>query len=240
MPITSMSSLRSPTICCFSIALRTAVSRSRRRAARSNSSSRRRRRASRASRRLTMSSVSPSRNAHSSSTSWRYGHLVDLADARAGALLDVEQQARPAEPLVLVELRRAARADREAPQQQVERVADRVGVGVRAEVAGALALAAPHHQRPRPLVVDGHGEERVALVVAEPDVEPRIVLLDEAELEHERLDLVADRRPLDRLGRRPPSAPCAGACCAATGSSSTGAGAGSRPCRRRSPGRGRP
>ena len=39
---------------------------------------------------------------------------IDLAHARPGALLDVEQQARPAEPVVLVELGRAARTDREA------------------------------------------------------------------------------------------------------------------------------
>ncbi len=187
-----------------------------------------------------MSSVSPSRNAAEFVDQLPVRHRIDLSDARPGALLDVEQQARTAESLVLVELRRAARADREAPQQQVEGVADRIGVGVRTEVPGSLALPAAHHQRPRPVVVHGDGEERVALVVAEPNVEPRIVLLDEAELEHEGLDLVADRGPLHRLGGRPPSARCAGACCAATGSSSTGAGAGSRPCRRRSPGRGRP
>ena len=128
-------------------------------------------------------------------------HLIDLADARSGALLDVEQQARAAESVVLVELGRAARADREAAQQEVERVADRVGVGVRPEVPRALALAAAHHERPRPLLVDGHREERVALVVAQPDVEPRVVLLDQRELEHQRLDLVAHRRPLDRLRR---------------------------------------
>ncbi len=51
---------------------------------------------------------------HSSFTSCAVRHLLDLADARAGALLDVEQQARPAETLVLVELGRAAGADREA------------------------------------------------------------------------------------------------------------------------------
>ena len=187
-----------------------------------------------------MSSVSPSRNSHSSVDELAVRHLVDLADARPGALLDVEQQARPAEPLVLVELRRAARADREAAQQQIERVADGVGVGVRPEVAGALALAAAHHHRPRPLLVDGDRQERVALVVAQPDVEPRVVLLDERVLEHQRLDLVAHRRPLDRSRRSRPSARCADAGCAAPGSSSTAAGAGSTPCRRRSPGRGRP
>ena len=124
--------------------------------------------------------------------------LVDLPDTRRAALLDVEQQTRPTEALVLVELARAARTDREAAQEQVERLADRVGVCVRAEVAGALALASPHDHGPRVLLVEGHGEERVALVVAQPHVEPRSVLLDEAVLEHERLDLVADLDPLDR------------------------------------------
>ena len=74
------------------------------------------------------------------------GDLVDLADTRPGALLDVEQQARPAEALVLLELRRAARADRERAQQLVERLADGVGVGVRARSSGspcACARASP-------------------------------------------------------------------------------------------------
>ena len=137
-------------------------------------------------------------------------HLVDLADARAGALLDVEQQARPPETLVLVELRLAAGADREAPQQEVEGVADRVGVGIRAEVAGALALAAAHHQRARPLLVDGDGEERVALVVAQAHVEARVVLLDQRVLEHQRLDLVAHHRSTRPTRPSRPSARFAG------------------------------
>ncbi len=125
-------------------------------------------------------------------------HLVDLADARSGALLDVEQQARPAEPVVLVELARRAGPDREGSQQQVERVADRVGVRVRPEVTNALALAPAHHHRSRPLLVEGDGEERIALVVAQSDVEPRAVLLDQRVLEHQCLDLVAHLDPLHR------------------------------------------
>ena len=125
--------------------------------------------------------------------------LVDLADARTAALLDVVQQAWTAEPLMLVELARAARANRETAQQQIEGVANRVGVRVRPEVLGALALAAAHHQRPRELLVERDRQERVALVVAQPDVEPRPMLLDEAVLEHQRLDLVADLDPLHRL-----------------------------------------
>ena len=128
-------------------------------------------------------------------------HLLDLADARPRALLDVVEQAWLAQPLVLVELRRAAGPDREAPQQQIERVPDRIGVRVRPEVPDALTLATAHHHRPWPLLVHRHRQERVRLVVPEPHVEPRIVLLDQRVLEHQRLDLVAHDRPLDRLCR---------------------------------------
>ncbi len=128
-------------------------------------------------------------------------HLLDLADARAGALLDVEQQARPPETLVLIELRLAARSHGERPQQEVEGVADCVRMGVGPEVTRALAFAATHHERSGPLLVDGDGEERVALVVAKAHVETRVVLLDERVLEHQRFDLVAHDRPLHGLGR---------------------------------------
>ena len=50
-------------------------------------------------------------------------------------------------------------------------------VAVGAEVADALALAPPDHRRPGPLVVDGHGQPRVALVVLQPDVEAGLVRL---------------------------------------------------------------
>ena len=154
MPITSRSSGRSVTICCFSMALRTLVSRSRRRAARSNS------RASAASciccsSRRTTGSVSPSRKSSSS-----LDQPVVLARSSISpthgpaALLDVEQQARPAQARGGVELVVGAGADRERAQQQVERLPDGVGVAVGAEVADALALLAPHDHRPGPLVVE--------------------------------------------------------------------------------------
>ena len=44
-------------------------------------------------------------------------------------------------------------------------------------------------------------EERIALVVDQADVEPRAVLLDQAVLEHEGFDVVADLDPLDGLRR---------------------------------------
>ena len=125
---------------------------------------------------------------------------LDLADTRTGALLDVEQQTGAPETFVLRELGRAARADRKRPQQEVEGVANGVGVGIRAEIAGSLALASSHHQGSGPFVVDGDGEKGVTLVVPQPHVEARTVLLDQRVFEHQRLDLVAHRGPLDRLG----------------------------------------
>ena len=67
---------------------------------------------------------------------------VDPADARRGALADVAEQAGAPDLAVPLEDPGAAGARREDAQQQVDRLADRPGVGVRAEVAHALALGA--------------------------------------------------------------------------------------------------
>ena len=136
----------------------------------------------------------------SSSTRSMYSSWSTAPTHGADALLDVRVEAGPTEALVAVELALGARADREGAQQQVERLPDRVGVGVGTEVADALALGAPHHHRPWPLLVEGDRQVRVGLVVLQPDVEAGPVLLDEVELEEQRLDLVADRDPLDRVG----------------------------------------
>ena len=128
--------------------------------------------------------------------------LGDLADARTGALLDVEQQTRFAELLVPVELVVRAGADGERPQQFVERVADGVRVRVRAEVPRALATPPTHDRRPGPLVGQRDRQERVRLVVHQTHVEAGAVLLDEGVLQHEGLDLVADLDPLHRGRRR--------------------------------------
>ena len=182
------------------MALRTVASRSRRRAARSNSS--------RVGRLLHLT-LEPLHH-RLGVTAEELDQLVDQTvvlllvdgpDARGAALLDVTQKARAAQAVVVVELVVRARPHRERPQQQVERLPDGVGVAVGTEVAHALALLAPHDHGPGPLVVEGDGQERVALVVPQPDVEPGPVLLDEAVLEHEGLDVVADLDPLDALGR---------------------------------------
>ena len=116
---------------------------------------------------------------------------------RCRALADVAQQARTPDLGCPLEHALGAGTGREHPQQQVERLADRPGMGVRTEVANALALGPPHHLQPRELLVEGDGEPGIALVVAVFDVEPRVVLLDPGVLELERLDLVVDDRPLD-------------------------------------------
>ena len=125
---------------------------------------------------------------------------ADVVDARRRALLDVGVQAGPAEPPVPLELVVVAGADRERPQQEVERLPDGVGMGERPVVADAVALGAPHHHGPGPLLADGDGQVGVGLVVLQPDVEAGLVLLDEVELEEQRLDLVADQGPLHALG----------------------------------------
>ena len=125
----------------------------------------------------------------------------DLADARSSALLDVVQQARPAEPLVGGQLAVAAGADRERSQQQIQRFADGIGVPVRAEVPIPALATAAHHHRPRPFVKQRHRQERVRLVVSKPHVESRLMPLDEAVLEHERVDLGGNLNPLHRSGR---------------------------------------
>ena len=128
------------------------------------------------------------------------GVLVDGVDAGTGALLDVKQQAGPTQPVVAVELVVGTGPQREGPQQEVEGLPDGVGMAEWSVVADPLPLAPPHHHRPRPLLVEGDGQERIALVVTEPDVEAGLVLLDQGVLEQQRLDVVADLDPLDGLG----------------------------------------
>ena len=106
-------------------------------------------------------------------------------------------------------------------------------MGVRAEVADALALGAAHHLDPRVLLVERDGQVGVALVVAVLDVEPRVELLDPGVLELQRLDLGGRRRSTPPTRPWSPSSGCAGAGRPGPGSTSRAAAAGSWPCRRR-------
>ncbi len=124
----------------------------------------------------------------------------DAADARRRALGDVAEQAGPVALALPLEHPGAARPDGEHAQQLVDRLPDRPRVGVRPEVAHALALGSPHHHHPRVLLVQGDGQVRIGLVVAVADVEPGVELLDPGVLELEGLDLGGDDRPVDARG----------------------------------------
>jgi hypothetical protein len=125
----------------------------------------------------------------------------DLPGARRRAAVDVEQQAGPARPRCPVVDPLAAGADREDPQEQVERLADRVRVRVRAEAAVPLAHLAPLDAGPGDLLRGGEDEVGVGLVVAVADVVPRAVPLDQRVLEVQRRDLRVDHDPVDRPRR---------------------------------------
>ena len=124
----------------------------------------------------------------------------DLSDARPGALLDVEQEARAAPRGVILEFAVRTGADRKRLQKEIERVADGVGVGERPKVLVAFPSGSATHPGGRPFVSSGQRQERIALVVPEANVETRSVLLDERVLEHERLDLVVGDDEVDRVG----------------------------------------
>jgi hypothetical protein len=126
---------------------------------------------------------------------------VDPADAGCGALADVAEEAGAADLAGALEHAVGAGASREDARQRVERFADGPRVGVGPEVADALLLRPAHHLQPRVLLVEGDREARVALVVAVPDVEPRVELLDPVVLELEGLDLGADDGPVDARRR---------------------------------------
>ena len=107
------------------------------------------------------------------------GVLRDRLDARALAALDVVQEARPLEgALALPDVDRAG-PEREQAADEVHRLVDARRRGVRPEVAAAVGRQLAGPLDPREVVAQGDLDVRVALVVLEPDVEPRLVALDE-------------------------------------------------------------
>ncbi len=126
---------------------------------------------------------------------------VCCGHARPGASADVVVEARPARPRALVEEVVGAGSDREDPRHRIQRVPDRPGVPVRPEVADLLPLGAPQDLRARPLLPHRERQVGIGLVVAVPDVEPGQVLLDQVELEHQRVDLAGRDDPLDARSR---------------------------------------
>ena len=123
----------------------------------------------------------------------------DLIDAGPRTLFDMEEQARAAELRVPFQLVVRACAHRKRPEQEVERLPDRIGMTEGTEIPHALALLPSHDPGPRPFIGLGDRKKRVALVIDEANVEPRSMLFDERILEHERLEFVVYLDPLNRL-----------------------------------------
>ena len=120
----------------------------------------------------------------------------DPPDTGGRALADVAEQTGAADLGGALEDTGGARPYREDAQHQVDGLADGPGVAVRTEVAHALLLGAAHDLDAGELLVEGHREVRIALVVAVLDVEARVELLDPGVFELERLDLGGDDGPL--------------------------------------------
>ena len=121
---------------------------------------------------------------------------VDVADAGRLAALDVVVEAGDSRaPAGLGPL---AGAVLEQLAEQVERLAHPPGARERAEVdpAGAVALAGEVDARE--LLVEADAHVGIGLVVAQPDVEPRPVALDELLLGEQRLGLGLGDQEVDR------------------------------------------
>ena len=200
IPMTSRSSPFSTTICWRSMALRTAASRSRTRAARSNSSSAAAAAISCSSRRTIVVGVAVEER-RAGPRPARRRLALDLPDARAASTsrCGTAGRAGPACGAARACCRSRCGWGRCAAAGRGSRGWRRRGR--RARSSGPPCALAPHHHGAGPLVADGDGQERVALVVHQADVEPGPVLLDQRVLQHERLDVVADLDPLDGLGR---------------------------------------
>ena len=125
--------------------------------------------------------------------------LVDAADARRRAALDLVLQAGPG---ARREHAVGAGAQREGALQGVERAVDRRGRGEGAEIlVGRIAHAAVLGElRPFGILADDDIGKR--LVVAQQHVEARPEALDQVVLEQQRLGLAAGDRELHGPGRR--------------------------------------
>ena len=99
------------------------------------------------------------------------------------------------------QLRIGTGPNRKCAQQLIEGFANRPCCCVGTEVASSLSLVAPHHCCARPIIINRHRKERVTLVVPKIDIEPRLMLFDQAVLEHERFELIANLDPLHGFGR---------------------------------------
>jgi hypothetical protein len=111
----------------------------------------------------------------------------DPAAARRSAAADRVLEAGPALAPVAAEHRIAAGAQREDPLQRAERAAQPGARGVRAEVERSVARELPRLGEAWIGLGRVEAEREVLLVVAQPHVEARLVLLDQLVLEEQRL-----------------------------------------------------
>jgi len=125
--------------------------------------------------------------------------LVDVEDTRRGAALDLVLEARA---LARDELEIAAGAKLEVLVDEVERAPRRRGRVIGPEVASGVVARAAHHLETGPRVVEAQPERDEVLVVAQLDVEARLVLLDEVVLE-DRGFLLARRDDGLEIANRP-------------------------------------
>ena len=109
--------------------------------------------------------------------------LLDRLDARPLASVDEVEQAGPFEDALAVGDVEVAGPEREDLAEELQRLVDARGRGIRAEVAAAVADEPPRAHDPRKVLAERDLHERVALVVPETDVEARPMLLDEVALE---------------------------------------------------------
>ena len=123
--------------------------------------------------------------------------LRDVADARRQAAVDVVVEARDAG--MAPRLRAFAGPVREDAVEDVEGLAHLLRVRVRAEVDDPAAMPLAREHDARVVVLHGHGDVRIGLVVAQADVERRPVPADEVLLEMEGLGLVRGHDHLDAL-----------------------------------------
>jgi hypothetical protein len=125
---------------------------------------------------------------------------ADVSDTRRPTALDEVVEAGTAGaasglgPLAGPELEQLA--------EQVERLADPLGTGERAEVGAPGAVLLASEVDPRVLLVEADADIGVGLVVAEPDVESRPMPLDEALLGQQSLGLGGGRQELDPVDPR--------------------------------------
>jgi len=127
--------------------------------------------------------------------------MLDGPDARARALSNVEEQTGLLHLLMPRELGVGAGPDGIGLDHEIDRLAERSNVRIRAEVLDALSAFAAIGERPRPLLIQRDRQPGIRLVVFQANVEPWLVGLDQRMLEEKGVDLRGHHHPLDSICR---------------------------------------